>query len=109
MCTVRGLAGELEDIFARALMPGGIHLSTGQEATAVGVVNGLERDDWVFPTYRNVPYLIARGAPIEKVIREVLTDPDGIGCGRLGAKHLGSRKHRVAPGNAIVGGGVGTA
>lgn len=41
----------------------------GEEASQVGSVMALEEGDWFFPTYRDSAAMIARGAPMEELLR----------------------------------------
>jgi len=62
MVTIRQfetLAGEL---FADGKIPGFIHLSIGQEASAVGVCSCLRDDDYLTTTHRGHGHMIAKGA-----------------------------------------------
>ncbi|MDY0324188.1 MAG: thiamine pyrophosphate-dependent enzyme, partial [Candidatus Carbobacillus sp.] len=38
----------------------------GQEATMVGSVSVMAEEDWLIPSYRDLPQLIFRGYPLEK-------------------------------------------
>ncbi|MGB5424561.1 MAG: thiamine pyrophosphate-dependent enzyme, partial [Desulfobacterales bacterium] len=62
MVTIRQfetLAGEL---FAAGKIPGFIHLSLGQEGSAVGVCSCLRKDDYLTTTHRGHGHMIAKGA-----------------------------------------------
>ena len=45
--------------------------STGQEAAMVGSANAVEERDWVFPTYREFPVLLARGVPLIELLNRM--------------------------------------
>ena len=70
MVTIRQfetLAGEL---FAASKIPGFIHLSIGQEASAVGVCSCLRADDYLTTTHRGHGHMIAKGAELKKMVAE---------------------------------------
>ncbi len=43
-------------------------LNTGQEAAAVGVALAMADEDWMVPAFREVPAMLLRGVPIEKIL-----------------------------------------
>jgi TPP-dependent pyruvate/acetoin dehydrogenase alpha subunit len=40
----------------------------GQEASQVGAAHALREHDWLFPTYRSIGMLIARGVPMSDLL-----------------------------------------
>lgn len=46
----------------------------GQEAIGVGVAHAASKEDWFFPTYRELGLLIARGATISEVLNRWLAN-----------------------------------
>jgi len=77
------------------------HLSTGQEAVAVGIEHGLERSDHLITAYRCHGYAMMRGGTVKSIIGELLGRREGIAYGKGGSMHM------FAPGfyggNGIVG------
>lgn len=65
-----------------------IHLSIGQEASAVGVIQHLSNDDKVFSTHRCHAHYLAKGGSIEKMLGELLGREGGSLGGRGGSMHL---------------------
>lgn len=65
-----------------------IHLSIGQEASAVGVVSQLEISAKVFSTHRSHAHYLAKGGSIEKMLGEMLGRSGGCLDGRGGSMHL---------------------
>jgi pyruvate dehydrogenase E1 component alpha subunit len=50
----------------------------GQEASFVGAALALDRErDWIVPQYREIPALVAHGAPLEGIILYYMGDPAG--------------------------------
>lgn len=77
------------------------HLSTGQEAVAVGIEHAINRDDKVITAYRCHGFALMRGATVKSIIGELLGRREGIAYGKGGSMHM------FAPnfygGNGIVG------
>ena len=77
------------------------HLSTGQEAVAVGMEHGIEPSDHVITAYRCHGYAMMRGGSVKSIIGELLGRREGIAYGKGGSMHM------FAPGfyggNGIVG------
>jgi pyruvate dehydrogenase E1 component alpha subunit len=77
------------------------HLSTGQEAVAVGIEHALTREDKIITAYRCHGYAMMRGGTIRSIIGELLGRREGIAYGKGGSMHM------FAPnfygGNGIVG------
>ena len=60
------------------------HAGRGQEATAVGAVGPLRRDDYLLYDHRGVGHAIAKGVPIDKMFADFLGFAQGT-TGGLGA------------------------
>jgi len=68
----------------------------GQEAIAVGVVHASEKEDWFFPTYRDLGLLIAKGAPIREILNRWLANAQDPLKGHEFAIY-GDRKYNMVP------------
>jgi pyruvate dehydrogenase E1 component alpha subunit len=79
---------EAERQYKAAKIGGYCHLSSGQEATAVGVVEALEPDDLLVTGYRCHGFALARGVSPESVMAELFGRSDGCAHGRGGSMHL---------------------
>lgn len=77
------------------------HLSTGQEAVAVGIEHALNADDKLITAYRCHGFAYMRGGTVRSIIGELLGRREGIAYGKGGSMHM------FAPnfygGNGIVG------
>ncbi|MDC3096442.1 thiamine pyrophosphate-dependent dehydrogenase E1 component subunit alpha [Alphaproteobacteria bacterium] len=65
-----------------------IHLSIGQEASAVGVCNNLNIDDQIFSTHRCHAHYLAKDGDLRKMIFEIFGKIGGCIDGRGGSMHL---------------------
>lgn len=79
---------ESERQYKAAKIGGYCHLSSGQEATTVGLVHAMEEDDLLVTGYRSHGFALARGVSPEAVMAELFGRADGCAHGRGGSMHL---------------------
>lgn len=65
-----------------------VHLSIGQEASAVGVCSALKASDWAFSGHRNHAHYIAKGGSLQKMLAEIYGKATGCCGGKGGSMHL---------------------
>jgi acetoin:2,6-dichlorophenolindophenol oxidoreductase subunit alpha len=83
-----------------------VHLSVGQEGVAVGVCGQLRSDDAVYSGHRAHGHAIAKGAPLERVMAELMGREDGLCRGLGGSMHLVDVEHGFLGATGVVGGNV---
>ncbi|HKG34802.1 MAG TPA: thiamine pyrophosphate-dependent enzyme, partial [Solirubrobacterales bacterium] len=83
-----------------------IHLSVGQEAVAAGVCGQLRDDDAVYSGHRAHGHAIAKGAPMDRVMAELMGRADGLCRGLGGSMHLVDTKHGLLGATGVVGGNI---
>ncbi len=83
-----------------------VHLSVGQEAVAAGVCGQLRPDDMVYSGHRAHGHAIAKGAPLERVMAELMGRADGLCRGLGGSMHLVDVEHGLLGATGVVGGNV---
>jgi pyruvate dehydrogenase E1 component alpha subunit len=103
MALIRGTEKAAHDLFLAGLVKGTTHLAAGQEAVAVGASAALRPDDYVFATYRGHHHAMARGAPPEACLAELMSKATGLCKGKGGSMHLTSAEHNMLGSFAIVG------
>jgi pyruvate dehydrogenase E1 component alpha subunit len=108
MLRARSYELAVEDLWNRGLIAGEMHLGTGEEAVAAGVVAHLGDGDGLALTHRCSPALVVRGVPLVPMLRELLGCEDGLCRGRGGHMHLFSKQHLAAT-SGIVGASLPTA
>jgi pyruvate dehydrogenase E1 component alpha subunit len=86
--------------------PGLVHLSTGGEGVAAAVCTQLRRDDVVYSGHRAHGHAIAKGAPVERVLAELLGRETGLCRGLGGSMHLVDVEHGFLGATGVVGGNV---
>ncbi len=83
-----------------------IHLSVGQEGVAAGVCRQLRPDDPVYSGHRAHGHAIAKGAPLEAVMAELMGRDGGLCRGLGGSMHLVDVEHGLLGATGVVGGNV---
>ena len=83
-----------------------VHLSVGQEAVAVGVCGQLSNDDAVYGNHRAHGHAIAKGAPLGRIMAELMGRDDGLCRGLGGSMHLVDVEHGFLGATGVVGGNV---
>jgi pyruvate dehydrogenase E1 component alpha subunit len=106
MTTIRLFEERCVELYSEEKIRGFLHVAIGEEAVAVGVMQGLTTEDSVVSTYREHGHAIARGMPLDVVMAEMLGKVTGCSRGRGGSMHLFDATRRFYGGNAIVGGGL---
>lgn len=87
-------------------VPGFIHLSAGQEASAVGVCLNLDSNDYISSTHRGHGHAIAKGCDVRKMMHEIYAKRTGICGGKAGSMHIAEFSMGMLGANGIVGAGV---
>ncbi|KAH7313348.1 pyruvate dehydrogenase E1 component [Stachybotrys elegans] len=101
MVTVRQMEMAADRLYKEKKIRGFCHLSTGQEAVAVGIEYAITRDDDVITSYRCHGFAMMRGASVRSVIGELLGRREGIAYGKGGSMHMFTKN--FYGGNGIVG------
>jgi acetoin:2,6-dichlorophenolindophenol oxidoreductase subunit alpha len=83
-----------------------IHLSIGGEGVAAAVCRQLRDDDAVYSGHRAHGHAIAKGAPLEQVMAELMGRVDGLCRGLGGSMHLVDRAHGFLGATGVVGGNI---
>lgn len=106
MYLIRKFEEGAEDSYTRGLIHGTMHLSIGQEASAVGACLGLTDDDKITSTHRGHGHCIAKGADVSKMFAEFFGKESGYCKGRGGSMHIADVAKGNLGANGIVGGGL---
>ena len=104
MALIRAFELRAAEMYTRAKIGGYCHLNLGEEATVVGLMAALRPEDYLFTTYREHGYALARGAGPGRVMAELFGRTDGLSRGRGGSMHLFDPQIRLLGGYGIVGG-----
>jgi acetoin:2,6-dichlorophenolindophenol oxidoreductase subunit alpha len=106
MWTIRRFEEAVDDLFARGLLHGTMHLSIGQEGSATGAVSALEEGDYITSTHRGHGHCIARGADVTLMLAELLGKETGYCRGRGGSMHIADVDAGNLGANGIVAGSI---
>ena len=106
MIRIRLFEESLADLYGRGLLVGVVHLSVGQEATAVGVCSALRGGDQITSTHRGHHHMLARGLDPQRMFAEILGRAGGYCGGKGGSMHVSSPDEGAVGANGIVGGGI---
>jgi pyruvate dehydrogenase E1 component alpha subunit len=106
MHLIRRFEESAEDSYIRGQSYGTMHLSIGQEATAVGVCVALTDSDVITSTHRGHGHCIAKGAEVNRMFAEFLGRETGYCHGRGGSMHIADPSRGNLGANGIVGGGI---
>jgi acetoin:2,6-dichlorophenolindophenol oxidoreductase subunit alpha len=83
-----------------------IHLSIGGEGVAAAVCGQLRDDDAVYSGHRAHGHAIAKGAPVDRVMAELMGRVDGLCKGVGGSMHLVDVEHGFMGATGVVGGNL---
>jgi len=103
MAIIRRTEKAAYDLFLAGLVKGTTHLASGHEAIAVGTSAALRPDDYVFATYRGHHHALARGAPVEACLAELMQKSTGLCKAKGGSMHLTHAAGNMLGSYAIVG------
>ena len=106
MWAVRLFEEAVDSLFARGLMHGTMHLSIGQEASAIGACAALEHTDFITSTHRGHGHCIGKGADLTRMMAELLAKQTGYCRGRGGSMHIADAATGNLGANGIVAGGI---
>ena len=106
MLKIRYFEQSVKSLYQEGLIPGSVHLYTGQEAIAAGSCILLNSDDYISSTHRGHGHIIARGGDLKKMMAELFGKETGYNGGRGGSMHIASMNLGILGANSIVGAGI---
>ena len=106
MHEIRSFEEKAEELYIRGMVHGTMHLSVGQEASAVGAVSALEPNDYILSTHRGHGHCIAKGADIKLMMAEFLGKETGYCRGRGGSMHIADVEAGNLGATGVVGDGI---
>ena len=106
MLLIRGFEQRVADLYRDGEVPGFVHLSIGQEATAVGACWPLGPKDVITSTHRGHGHCLAKGLDPLGMFAELMGKDRGTNRGRGGSMHIADPKLGIFGANGIVAAGV---
>ena len=77
--------------------------SSGEEATQIGSVAALSKEDWIFPAYREPGTALWRGYPLASLISQFYGNAEDLVKGRQMPNHFANRELRIVSISSPVG------
>ena len=77
MQTIRQFESRVRDIFKEGKLPGFVHVSIGEEASATGAAAALTKEDYITSTHRGHGHLIAKGGEVKPMMAELFGKKTG--------------------------------
>jgi acetoin:2,6-dichlorophenolindophenol oxidoreductase subunit alpha len=106
MMLIRAFEEKALELYSLGRVHGTMHLSIGQEATAVGANFALTNNDYLLNTHRGHGHVLAWGSDVNRMMAEFLGRETGYCRGRGGSMHIADVEANNLGANGIVGGGL---
>jgi 2-oxoisovalerate dehydrogenase E1 component len=106
MLVIRGFEERVSDLYRDGEVPGFVHLSIGQEASAVGACWPLRADDIITSTHRGHGHCLAKGLEPLGMFAELMAKAGGTNRGRGGSMHIADPRLGIFGANGIVAAGL---
>lgn len=106
MLVIRGFEQRVAKLYADGEVPGFVHLSIGQEASAVGACWPLGPADVVTSTHRGHGHCLAKGLDPLAMFAELMAKDESANRGRGGSMHIADPTLGIFGANGIVGAGL---
>ena len=105
MLVIRGFETRVSVLYRDGEVPGFVHLSIGQEASAVGACWPLRTTDVITSTHRGHGHCLAKGLDPVGMFAELMAKDEGTNRGRGGSMHIADPTIGIFGANGIVGAG----
>ncbi len=107
MALIRAFEEKAEELYALGRVHGTMHLSIGQEATAVGAANAMHRGDYLLNHHRGHGHCLAWfDSDVDLMMAEFLGKETGYCRGRGGSMHIANVQSNNLGANGVVAGGL---
>ncbi len=106
MLVIRGFEERVAALYRDGEIPGFVHLSIGQEASAVGACWPLSPTDVITSTHRGHGHCLAKGLDAPGMLAELMAKDAGTNRGRGGSMHIADPMIGIFGANGIVGAGL---
>lgn len=106
MRLIRRFEETASTLYRNSQIPGFLHLSIGQEATAVGACSVLDERDVITSTHRGHGHCIAKGLDVAAMFAELMGRETGTNRGRGGSMHIADPRLGIFGANGIVAAGL---
>ncbi len=106
MLEIRAFELKAEELFSMGKVHGTMHLSIGQEGSAVGANIALRKGDYLLNSHRGHGHCLAWGSEVNGMMAEFMGKETGYCRGRGGSMHIANVETNNFGANGIVGGSL---
>src|SRR5271166_2824100 len=106
MQRIRQFESKVRDLSIAGEIPGFVHVSIGEEASATGACAALRKTDRITSTHRGHGHLIAKGGELKRMMAELFGKRTGYCKGKGGSMHIVDFSLGILGANGIVGAGL---
>src|SRR5579863_6038850 len=106
MVRIRLFETKVRDLATANEIPGFVHVSIGEEASATGTCAALRTTDRITSTHRGHGHLIAKGGRLDRMMAEIFGKRTGYCKGKGGSMHIVDYSLGILGANGIVGAGL---
>ena len=106
MQRIRQFETRVRDLSVANEIPGFVHVSIGEEASATGTCAALRKTDRITSTHRGHGHLIAKGGKLAEMMAEIYGKRAGYCKGKGGSMHIVDFSLGILGANGIVGAGL---
>jgi len=106
MHLIRAFEERAEQLYMQGKVHGTMHLSIGQEATAVGAASAMQEGDYLLNHHRGHGHCMAWGSDPNRMMAEFMGKETGYCRGRGGSMHIADVDANNLGANGIVAGGI---
>jgi len=106
MTRIRLFETKVRDLAMGNEIPGFVHVSIGEEASAAGTCAALRLTDRITSTHRGHGHLIAKGGRLAEMMAEIFGKRTGYCKGKGGSMHIVDFSLGILGANGIVGAGL---
>jgi len=106
MTLIRNFEETARVLFLDGIVPGFLHLYSGEEAIATGVCELLTDEDYITSTHRGHGHCLAKGADVNRMMAELFGKKTGYCKGKGGSMHIADISKGIIGANGIVGAGL---
>lgn len=103
MYLIRRFEMKVYEFAERGLVFGSTHLEIGEEATAVGTIMNLRKEDYMIATHRGHGQELMKGTGVNQMMAEMIGKETGICKGRVGSMHVTDKSVNNLGAQGIIG------
>lgn len=103
MYLIRRFEQKVYELAERGFVFGSTHLEVGEEATAVGTLLNINKDDYLIATHRGHGQELMKGTSVRAMMAEMIGKSTGICGGRVGSMHVADRSVNNLGAQGIIG------